>query len=281
MRIIISSCKYHESVGNFHQADINDKVLQKIAKTPEGEPIVEKLDWVNTSFKPNDLIKMESDVYPPDFHVFSDLEIPSYVYMTPEQQKLIPKPARDKIIKEIRQKADEYLIEDDNDKYIVDGMNGIFYFILSVNNRKKKIEVEDLTVIPGNRRTNLMIALDRLYKLLMPYQSQGFSIIGSARKTTSWPMIKNMVKQGWLIPVKGKRIKKVFKDDQGRVVDMDTSMDDIGDEELHEFEFQLNLPSALPDYIQKGAAEAYEKINPKKSLINKGVDKLKSFFTGR
>lgn len=281
MRIILSSCKYHESVGNFHQADINDKVLQKIAKTPEGEPIVEKLDWVNTSFKPNDLIKMESDVYPPDFHVFSDLEIPSYVYMTPEQQKLIPKPARDKIIKEIRQKADEYLIEDDNDKYIVDGMNGIFYFILSVNNRKKKIEVEDLTVIPGNRRTNLMIALDRLYKLLMPYQSQGFSIIGSARKTTSWPMIKNMVKQGWLIPVKGKRIKKVFKDDQGRVVDMDTSMDDIGDEELHEFEFQLNLPSALPDYIQKGAAEAYEKINPKKSLINKGVDKLKSLFTGR
>lgn len=281
MRIILSSCKYHESVGNFHQADINDKVLQKIAKTPEGEPIVEKLDWVNTSFKPNDLIKMESDVYPPDFHVFSDLEIPSYVYMTPEQQKLIPKPARDKIIKEIRQKADEYLIEDDNDKYIVDGMNGIFYFILSVNNRKKKIEVEDLTVIPGNRRTNLMIALDRLYKLLIPYQSQGFSIIGSARKTTSWPMIKNMVKQGWLIPVKGKRIKKVFKDDQGRVVDMDTSMDDIGDEELHEFEFQLNLPSALPDYIQKGAAEAYEKINPKKSLINKGVDKLKSLFTGR
>ena len=281
MRIILSSCKYHESVGNFHQADINDKVLQKIAKTPEGEPIVEKLDWVNTSFKPNDLIKMESDVYPPDFHVFSDLEIPSYVYMTPEQQKLIPKPARDKIIKEIRQKADEYLIEDDNDKYIVDGMNGIFYFILSVNNRKKKIEVEDLTVIPGNRRTNLMIALDRLYKLLMPYQSQGFSIIGSARKTTSWPMIKNMVKQGWLIPVKGKRIKKVYRDDQGRVVDMNTSMDDIGDEELHEFEFQLNLPSALPDYIQKGAAEAYEKINPKKSLINKGVDKLKSLFTGR
>ncbi len=281
MRIIISSCKYHESVGNFHQADINDKVLQKIAKTPEGEPIVEKLDWVNTSFKPNDLIKMESDVYPPDFHVFSDLEIPSYVYMTPEQQKLIPKPARDKIIKEIRQKADEYLIEDDNDKYIVDGMNGIFYFILSVNNRKKKIEVEDLTVIPGNRRTNLMIALDRLYKLLMPYQSQGFSIIGSARKTTSWPMIKNMVKQGWLIPVEGKRIKRVKRDDQGRVVDMKTSMDDIGDEELHEFEFQLNLPSALPDYIQKGAAEAYEKINPKKSLINKGVDKLKSFFTGR
>ena len=281
MRIILSSCKYHESVGNFHQADINDKVLQKIAKTPEGEPIVEKLDWVNTSFKPNDLIKMESDVYPPDFHVFSDLEIPSYVYMTPEQQKLIPKPARDKIIKEIRQKADEYLIEDDNDKYIVDGMNGIFYFILSVNNRKKKIEVEDLTVIPGNRRTNLMIALDRLYKLLIPYQSQGFSIIGSARKTTSWPMIKNMVKQGWLIPVEGKRIKRVKRDDQGRVVDMNTSMDDIGDEELHEFEFQLNLPSALPDYIQKGAAEAYEKINPKKSLINKGVDKLKSFFTGR
>jgi len=281
LKIILSSCKYHESVGNFKQADINDKVLQKIAKTPEGEPIVEKLDWVNTSFKPNDLIKMESDVYPPDFHVFSDLEIPSYVYMTPEQQKLIPKPARDKIIKEIRQKADEYLIDDDNDKYIVDGMNGIFYFILSVNNRKKKIEVEDLTVIPGNRKTNLMIALDRLYKLLIPYQSQGFSIIGSARKTTSWPMIKNMVKQGWLIPVKGKRIKKVFTDDQGRVVDMDTRMDDIGDEELHEFEFQLNLPSALPDYIQKGAAEAYEKINPKKSLINKGVDKLKSLFTGR
>jgi hypothetical protein len=279
MRIIISSCQYHESVGNFHQADINDKALQKIAKTLEGEPIVEKLDWVNPSLRPKDVSKMEADVYPPDFHLFTDLEIPSYLDMTPEQQRLIPKPVRDRIIREIRETAEEHLIEDNRDKYIVDGINGIFYFILSVNNRKKKIEVEDLTVIPGNRKTNLMIALDRLYKLLMPYQSQGFSIIGSARKTTSWPMIKNMVKQGWLIPVQGKRIKKVFRDDQGRVTDMNTRMDDIGDEELHEFEFQLNLPSALPDYIQKAAAQAYEKLNPKKTFVNRGVDKLKSLFS--
>jgi hypothetical protein len=60
---------------------------------------------------------------------------------------------------------------------------------------------------------------------------------------------------------------------------MNTRMDDIGDEELHEFEFQLNLPSALPDYIQKAAAQAYEKLNPKKTFVNRGVDKLKSLFS--
>jgi len=278
MKIILSSCQYHESVGNFKQADNNDRILKKIAKTLEGEPIVEKLDWVNPSLRPKDISKMESDIYPPDFHVYEDLEVPAFLDMTQEQQSLIPKPARDNIYRQIRETADEYLIDDDNDKYIVDGINNVFYFVLSVNERKKRIEVEDLTVVPGNRKTNLPIALERLHKLLIPYQNKEFSIIGSARKTTSWPMIKNLVKQGWLIPVEGKRIKKVYRDDQGRVIDMKTRMDERVTEGLHEFELRLNLPSSLPENLQKLANEAYEKIFPKKSLLDKGIDKLKRFI---
>ena len=190
MKIILSSCEYHESVGNFKQADINDKVLQKIAKNPEGEPIVEKVDWKNPDIKPTDISRMEKEIYPEGLHLFSDLEVPKYLDLTPRQRALMPKPLRDKAEKEINEVADEYLVEDDVDRYIVDGMNNVFYTIMAVRNHKKTIEIEDLTVVPGRRRVNLMIALERVYNLLKPYQSEGFSIIGSARKTTSWPMIK-------------------------------------------------------------------------------------------
>jgi hypothetical protein len=275
MKIILSSCEYHESVGNFKQADINDKVLQKIAKNPEGEPIVEKVDWKNPDIKPTDISRMEKEIYPEGFHLFTDLEVPKYLDLTPRQRALMPKPLRDKAEKEINEAANEYLIEDDVDRYIVDGMNNVFYTIMAVRNRKKTIEIEDLTVVPGRRRVNLMIALERVYNLLKPYQSEGFSIIGSARKTTSWPMIKNMVKEGWLIPVEGKRIKSVQRDEQGRIIDMTTRMEDIGDEELHDFKFQLNLPSALPEYIQKYAKEGYETIKKESS----GLFKLKSLLS--
>lgn len=260
MKIILSSCKYHESVGNFKQADNNDRILQKIAKNPEGEPIVEKVDWLSDKIKPGDVSRMESEIYPRDFHLFSDLESSEYLDMSPEEQAAIPKFLRDRAEREINQTAEDYLIEDDVDKYLIDGINNVFYTIMAVKNRKKNIDVEDLTVVPGNRRVNLMIALERIYHLLKPYQSQGFTITGSARKTTSWPMIKNMVSQGWLIPVEGKRIKSVQRDETGRVVDMETRMESIGGERLHDFKFQLNLPSSLPEYIQKYAREGYEKL---------------------
>lgn len=260
MRIILSSCKYHESLGNFKQADINDKILQKIAKNPEGNPIVEKVDWKNPDIKPGDISRMEKEIYPEGFHLFTDIEVPTYLNLTPRQRAAIPKYLRDKAEKKINEVADEYLVEDDVDRYIVDGMNNVFYAIMAVRNDDKTIEVEDLTVVPGRRRVNLMIALERIYHLLKPYQSQEFSIIGSARKTTSWPMIKNMAKEGWLIPVEGDSIRSVQRDDQGRVVDMNTSMESIGGERLHDFEFRLNLPSSLPDYIQKYAKEGYETI---------------------
>ena len=73
MKIILSSCKYHESVGNFKQADNNDRILQKIAKNPEGEPIVEKVDWMSDKIKPGDISRMESEIYPRGFHLFTDL----------------------------------------------------------------------------------------------------------------------------------------------------------------------------------------------------------------
>ena len=174
MRIILSSCKYHESLGNFKQADINDKILQKIAKNPEGNPIVEKVDWKNPDIKPGDISRMEKEIYPEGFHLFTDIEVPKYLNLTPQQQAAIPKYLRDKAEKKINEVADEYLVEDDVDRYIVDGMNNVFYAIMAVRNNDKTIEVEDLTVVPGRRRVNLMIALERIYHLLKPYQSQEF-----------------------------------------------------------------------------------------------------------
>ena len=113
MRIIISSSKYHESVGNFKQADNNDRILQKIAKNPEGNPIVEKVDWKNPDIKPGDISRMEKEIYPEGFHLFTDIEVPKYLDLTPRQRDAIPKFLRDKAEKEINKVADEYLVGDD------------------------------------------------------------------------------------------------------------------------------------------------------------------------
>ena len=127
----LNNCKLLDSNNLHHFADLIDSELIRLAKTPEGDPIVEEVDWVNPDLNPEHVSKMEKEIYPAGFHLFSDLEVPDYLKMTPRQQRLVPKPIRDQIIQEIRNTANEYLVEDDVDKYIVDGINNVFYFILA------------------------------------------------------------------------------------------------------------------------------------------------------
>jgi hypothetical protein len=267
--------------NNLHYfADLMDQELIRLAKTPEGEPILEQLDWVNPDLSPGHVSKMEKEIYPPGFHLFSDLEVPEYLNMTPNQQRLVPKPVRDKAVNEIRDLANEYLIEDDVDKYVVDGIKDVFYFILAVESsiEEKTITVEDLSVVPGRRRVNLFIALDRLYKALKPYQQEDYVIKGSARKLTSWPLIRNMIKDGWLIPIKGKRIKNIIKDDQGKIIDVVTKMESVGGEQLHQFKLKLNLPDTLPENIRKFADEGYKILKKENSLLSRGINTIKNLF---
>jgi hypothetical protein len=276
----IKNSQLLDSNNLHHFADLMDLELIRLAKTPEGEPILEQLDWVNPDLSPGHVSKMEKEIYPPGFHLFSDLEVPEYLKMTPNQQRLVPKPIRDKAVNEIRNLANEYLIEDDVDKYVVDGIKDVFYFILAVESsiEEKTITVEDLSVVPGRRRVNLFIALDRLYKALKPFQQEDYVIKGSARKLTSWPLIRNMIKDGWLIPVKGKRIKNIIKDDQGKIIDVVTKMESVGGEELHQFKLKLNLPDTLPENIRKFADEGYKILKKENSLLSRGINTIKNLF---
>jgi hypothetical protein len=281
----IKICELLESKELFYFADKLDKDLIRLAKTPEGERLIEEVDWRNPELNPQQISKMESDVYPSGFHLFTDLEVPDYLKLTPSQQRLVPKPVRDKIIQEIRSTANEYLIEDDVDQYIIDGIDGVFYFILAVrsnndgsDNFEPSIEVEDLTVIPGRRKINLFIALERLYKALKPYQDQEFVLKGDAREKTSWPMIRNMAKDGWLIPIKGKRIREIIKDEAGNIVDLRTDMRSVGGEMLHKFKFKMNLPDTFPEKFQMYADEGYKILKQKKSLLSRGLDRVRNIL---
>jgi hypothetical protein len=276
----IKNSQLLDSNNLHHFADLMDLELIRLAKTPEGEPILEQLDWVNPDLSPGHVSKMEKEIYPPGFHLFSDLEVPEYLKMTPNQQRLVPKPIRDKAVNEIRNLANEYLIEDDVDKYVVDGIKDVFYFILAVESsiEEKTITVEDLSVVPGRRRVNLFIALDRLYKALKPFQQEDYVIKGSARKLTSWPLIRNMIKDGWLIPVKGKRIKNIIKDDQGKIIDVVTKMESVGGEQLHQFKLKLNLPDTLPENIRKFADEGYKILKKENSLLFRGINTIKNLL---
>lgn len=274
----IKICELLEVNKLYYFADQKDKDLIKLAKTPEGERIVEEVDWKNPELNAEQISQMEKDVYPEGFHTYTDVEVPEFLKMTPRQQRLVPKPIRDKIIQEIRSTAHEYLIEDDVDEYIVDGINGVFYFILAVRKDNKSIEIEDLTVIPGRRRIHLFIALERIYKALKPFQDQDYVIKGDARQTTSWPMIRNMAKDGWLIPIKGKRIKEIVKDEAGNIVDLRTNMTSTGGELLHKFKFKLNLPDALPENIKKYAEEGYKILKKEKSFLSRGMNALRNIL---
>lgn len=239
MEILIKLAQYHDSKSHYKESDYVDNLIVRLAKSEDGEDLIQGVEWKNPNLDPEKLQEMERDIYPAGFHYYTDIDIPG----TKETIEYLPKEQRT-----LRNLSDEFgdAISSGTDKVIVDGEPDKFYFILEVNSNKKEIEAADLTVSEQNRRGNFLLALSRLYAILKPYN--GWKIVCDLRHSTSWPIVKTMVQRGWITvkPGPDKRVQDVTKDESGKIIDIRTRTHYLGGEQMHEFKGKLNLPDEFP-----------------------------------
>lgn len=239
MNLLIKLAQYHDSKGHLKESDYVDNLMLRLSKSEDGEDLIKGVEWKNPRFKPENLQEMESEIYPEGFHYYTDLDIPSartMIEMLPEENRTL------------QNISDSFgdAVSSGTDKVIVDGEEDKFYFILELDSDKKEIEAADLTVSEENRRTNFLLALNRLYQVLKPYN--GWKIVCDLRHSTSWPMVKTMVQKGWITvkPGPDKKIQDVIKDESGQIMDITTREHYLGGERMHQFKGKLNLPDIFP-----------------------------------
>lgn len=239
MEILIKLAQYHDSKGNLRESDYVDNLILRIAKSEDGEDLIEGVEWKNPNLDPEKLQEMERGIYPEGFHYYTDIDIPSskaLVGYLPKEQRTL------------RNVSESFgdALSSDTDKVIVDGEPDKFYFILEVNSEEREIEAADLTVSEENRRGNFLLALSRLHKILRPYN--GWKIVCDLRHSTSWPMVKTMVQRGWINvnPGPNKKVQDVIKDESGKIIDIITRTHYLGGEQMHQFKGKLNLPDEFP-----------------------------------
>ena len=239
MNLLVRLAKYHESLGRYKESDYVDNLMLRLSKAEDGEDLIKGVEWKNPRFKPENLQQMESEIYPEGFHYYTDLDIPNarrMIEMMPEEHRTL------------ENVSNEFgdALSSSTDKVIVDGEENKFYFILELDSDKKEIEAADLTVSEENRRTNFLLALNRLYQILKPYN--GWKIVCDLRHSTSWPMVKTMVQKGWITVKPGpeKKIQDVIRDESGQIMDIRTREHYLGGERMHEFKGKLNLPDTFP-----------------------------------
>jgi hypothetical protein len=239
MNLLIRLADYHESLGRYKESDYVDNLMLRLSKSEDGEDLIKGVEWKNPRFKPENLQQMEAKIYPEGFHYYTDLDIPSARTML----EMIPE--EDRTLENVSDSFGDAL-SSGTDKVIVDGEPDKFYFILELDSDKKEIEAADLTVSEENRRGNFLLALNRLYQILKPYN--GWKIVCDLRHSTSWPMVKTMVQKGWITvnPGPGKKIQDVTKDESGQIMDIRTREHYLGGERMHEFKGKLNLPDTFP-----------------------------------
>ena len=239
MKILIKLAQYHDSKGHLKESDYVDNLILRIAKSEDGEDLIEGVEWKNPNLDPEKLQEMERDIYPAGFHYYTDIDIPSAKGLI----EYLPKEQR--TLRNVSESFGDALSED-TDKVIVDGEPDKFYFILEVNSAEQEIEAADLTVSEENRRSNFTLALSRLHKILRPYN--GWKIVCDLRHSTSWPMVKTMVQRGWITvkPGPNKKVQEVIKNDLGQIVDIKTRTHYLGGEQMHQFKGKLNLPDEFP-----------------------------------
>lgn len=241
---IIKLAQIYDELGNFVDSDRLDNILIKLSKSETGKDLIEGVEWKNPDFSPQELQRMEREIYPSGFHTYDDYdasELQELVEYLPEEQRTLGN------IKSMFEEA----LSDETDKVIVDGEPNQFYFVLEVDDDEKMIEAADMTVAIENRRTNFLQALHRIYQILKPYSDAGYFIYCDLRHSTSWPMMKTMVEKGWIEPDLRKKspVKKVERDETGKLK-IKTETHYLGGEKMHQFQGKLTLPSEFP-YVQR------------------------------
>jgi hypothetical protein len=92
MEILIKLAQYHDSKGHLRESDYVDNLILRIAKSEDGEDLIEGVEWKNPNLDPKKLQEMERNIYPEGFHYYTDMDIPSakglIEYLPKEQRTL-------------------------------------------------------------------------------------------------------------------------------------------------------------------------------------------------
>jgi hypothetical protein len=223
--LLVRLAKKNELSGSVKKADFFDNLIIKIAKSDEGENLVEGVDWKNSNFKPIDLQRMENRIYPEGFHEYQDYDLPT--------------DNNPRSYRSVQNDMDEYREDDEIDHIIVDGEKDKFYFVLEIDVNKRHVELSDLTIENEQFGT---AALRRLAKNLLPFD--GWKIGCSLRPTSSRPMMIKLINKGFVIPVVNGNspVRNLRKDESGKVVDFDSDTHYLGGERMGEFLGTIKIP---------------------------------------
>jgi hypothetical protein len=223
--LFIRLAKKNEQGGHVKKADFFDNLIFKLAKSDEGENLVEGVDWKNSNFKPIDLQRMENRIYPEGFHEYQDYDLPT--------------DNNPRSYRSVQNDVDEYRDNDEINHIVVDGEKDKFYFVLEVDTMKRHVELADLTIENEKFGT---AALRRLAKNLLPFD--GWKIGCSLRPTTSRPMMIKLINKGFVIPVVNGNspVRNLRKDESGKVVDFDSDTHYLGGERMGEFLGTIKIP---------------------------------------
>lgn len=233
---IIKLAQIYDNKGNYFDSDRLDNVLIRMSKSETGKDLIEGVEWKNPDFSPQELQRMEREIYPSGFHTYDEYDasgLQGMVEELPEQQRTLGN------IKSMFEDA----LSDETDKLIVDGEPNKFYFVLEVDDDEKLIEAADLTIMAHAQDIKAK-ALKRLYRILKPYSEKGYSIYCDLRHSTSWPMMKKLVEKGWIVPEinEDSPVRKVEFDESGKLTKLKTNTHYLGGERMHEFKGVLRLP---------------------------------------
>ena len=123
MEILIKLAQYHDSKGNLRESDYVDNLILRMAKSEDGEDLIEGVEWKKPNLDPEKLQAMERNIYPEGFHLYTDVDIPTSKALV----EYLPKEQR--TLQNLSENFGDVL-SSDTDKVIVDGEPDKFYFIL-------------------------------------------------------------------------------------------------------------------------------------------------------
>lgn len=136
----------------------------------------------------------------------------------------------------------EYLREEGLSRIISRGDYPNWYYILEVKDNKKKVGLEDLSILDTQYAPQCLRSLISELKKL-----NGYTFTAALRENTSWPLLLRVLKSRDIIipieksPTTKSPVKKVIRDETGRITGLKTETYEWGGETFHEFKGRINF----------------------------------------
>ena len=136
----------------------------------------------------------------------------------------------------------EYLREEGLSRIISRGDYPYWYYILEVKDNKKKVGLEDLSILDTRYAPQCLRSLISELKKL-----NGYTFTAALRENTSWPLLLRVLNSRDIIipieksPTTKSPVKKVIRDETGRITGLKTETYEWGGETFHEFKGRINF----------------------------------------